>query len=109
DDRACVVAADGTGRFRTVQAAIDAAPANSASPLTIRIRPGKYAEQVTVPREKLHVALVGEDAARTVLTYSLNAHSPAPGGGALGTFKSASTFVFGDDFSAENLTFENAS
>jgi len=42
-----------------------------------------------------------EDASKTVIVYSNNA------GGTGGTFHSATVFVTGDDFSAENLTFQN--
>src|SRR5207247_306114 len=38
------VAADGTGRYRTVQAAIDAVPAGNVRTVTITIKPGTYRE-----------------------------------------------------------------
>src|SRR4051794_32524283 len=45
----CTVAADGTGTYRTVQAAIDAVPANNGSRVTITIKAGTYREIVTIP------------------------------------------------------------
>ena len=49
-----IVAADGSGQFTTVQAAIDAAPqlASPSPPWTIRVKAGSYRERVYVQREK---------------------------------------------------------
>lgn len=90
------VAADGSGDFKTVQAAVDAAAASGA---VIRIRPGTYREKLVVT--KAHIQLRGTDAAKTVLSYDDSS------GTAGGTTKSASITVSGDDFYAENLTMEN--
>ncbi len=104
-----VVAADGSGQFKTVQQAIMAVPAGSAAnPVFIRLKPGIYKELIYVQREKRFFHLVGEDASKTVLTYDLNARMPGPDGKELGTFRTASTVIDADDFTAENLTFENA-
>lgn len=104
-----VVAADGSGRFKTVQEAINAAPAGSpANPSVIRIKPGIYKEQIHVPREKRFVSLVGEDANKTVLTYDLLANALGQDGKPLGTFRTPSTRIDADDFTAENITFENS-
>ena len=59
-------------------------------------------------REKRFIALVGEDPAKTILTYNLNANMLGPDGKIIGTFRTASTFIDADDFTAENLTFENS-
>ena len=70
-----VVAADGSAKYRTVQEAVMAVPAGTAvSPVIIRIRPGTYRELVYVQREKRFFHLVGEDAAKTIITYDLNAN-----------------------------------
>lgn len=96
DQGVSTVAADGSGDFKTVQAAVDAAPASGA---VIRIRPGTYREKLVVT--KAHIQLRGTDAAKTVLSYDDSS------GTAGGTTKSASITVSGDDFYAENLTMEN--
>ena len=44
---------------------------------------------------------------RTVLTYDLRANLPGPDGKPIGTFRTASTVIDADDFTAENITFEN--
>ena len=88
--------------YRTVQEAVDAVPHGNARPCTIEIRAGTYTERVTVPRDKRFIKLVGEDAARTILTYDLSTATTAE------TRYTASTYVFADDFEAENLTFANS-
>jgi len=92
------VAADGSGDFKTVQAAVDAAPAEGAA---IRIKPGTYHESIHI--EKAHIQLrgLGADPAQVILSFDNSA------GTAGGTGKSASVLVTGDDFLAENLTIEN--
>ena len=105
-----VVSADGSGNFKTVQEAINAAPptTSAATPWVIRIKPGTYKEVIYIQREKRFLRLVGEDAQTTILTHDLHARMPGPDGNELGTFRTPSTFIDTDDFSAENLTFENS-
>ena len=103
------VAADGSAKYRTVQEAVMAVPAGSAdNPVIIRIKPGTYKELIYVQREKRFFRLVGEDAAKTVLTYDLNANLIGRDGKPIGTFRTPSTQIDADDFTAENLTFENS-
>ena len=104
------VAADGTAQFKTVQEAINAAPqtTNSTNPCTIHIKPGVYRELIYAQREKRFVRLMGEDPEKTVLTYDLNANMLGADGKSIGTFRTPSTQIDADDFSVENITFENS-
>ncbi|MFL6227193.1 MAG: pectinesterase family protein [Pyrinomonadaceae bacterium] len=104
------VAADGTGQYKTVQEAINAVPQTTTreNPAVIHIKPGIYKELIYVQREKHFVRLVGEDAAKTVLTFDLNANLTGANGKPIGTFRTPSTYIDADDFTAENLTFENS-
>lgn len=102
-----VVAADGSGDFKTVQAAVDAVPSHNDKRVTIEIKPGTYKERLTIPKDKPMISFIGTDASKTILTFSNTHATPGPNGKELGTSKSASTFVYGDDFQAENVTFEN--
>jgi pectin methylesterase-like acyl-CoA thioesterase len=97
------VAADGTGRYTTVQAAIDAVPANNTSRVAITIKPGTYREIVTIPSNKPYITLqgTGSSASQTVI---VNNHSSA---GGFGTSGSATVFINGHDFIATNLTMSN--
>ena len=97
------VASDGTGLYRTVQAAIDAVPSNNTKPVTITIKAGTYREIVTVPANKPYITLqgLGSTASSTVIVDN---HSNA---GGYGTGGSATVFVYGHDFTAKNLTMSN--
>ncbi len=104
------VAADGTGQYRSVQRAIDASPQTSRStrPWTIAIKAGTYRELIYIQREKRYLHLVGAGAAQTILSYDLYAGLPGPDGRPIGTLRTPSTQIDADDFTAEDLTFENA-
>lgn len=106
-----VVAPDGTGQFKSIQEAINAAPqTNTASaPWTIRVRPGTYHELVYVQREKHFVRLVGDDPNRTTVSFGLYASIPAPDGKPIGTFHTPTVWIDADDFAVENLTIANSS
>lgn len=104
-----VVAADGSARYKTVQEAVMAVPAGTAdSPVVIRIKAGTYREVVYVQREKRFFKFVGEDASKTVITYDLNANIKGVDGKPIGTFRTPSVQIDADDFTAENITFENS-
>ena len=104
-----VVAADGSGQFHSVQEAILAAPTARASrPWIIHVRPGTYRERLYVQREKRFVALVGEDAATTIVSFDQHANVPGPDGRAISTFRTPTAQIDADDFTVENLTIENA-
>jgi pectinesterase len=72
-----VVAADGSGQYRTVQEAINAAPQDTgaARRWVIFVKAGTYHELVYVQREKRFVALVGEDPVRTVFASTATGSS----------------------------------
>src|SRR6202007_2450744 len=86
-----------------------AVPAGSATnPVLIRIKPGIYKELIYIQREKRFFQLVGTDPEKTVLTYDLHANMTGPDGKPIGTFRTPSTVIDADDFTAENITFENS-
>lgn len=103
-----VVAQDGSGDFTTVQAAINAVPDyRKAGPTRIYIKKGMYKEKIVIAESKQGVQLIGEDGA--VLTYDDYAQKPNIFGEGKGTSGSGSIYIFGPDFFAENITFENTS
>ena len=103
-----VVAQDGSGDFTTVQAAINAVPDyRKAGPTRIYIKKGMYKEKIVIAESKQNVQLIGEDGA--VLTYDDYAQKPNIFGEGKGTSGSGSIYIFGPDFFAENITFENTS
>jgi len=94
-----IVAADGSGDFKTIQAAVDAVPADSATRTTILVRKGTYAELVIVAREKKNLTLRGEDRKGTVIAAINNA--------ALNPRRREMFSAEADDFILENLTLHN--
>jgi pectinesterase len=103
-----VVAADGSGDFTSVQAAIMAVPDFREKETLIFIKNGIYKEKIILPESKLKVTLIGEDPFKTILTYDDFANKPNRFGEAYGTTGSSSFFLFGHDFTARNITFENS-
>ncbi|KUN94490.1 pectinesterase family protein [Streptomyces caeruleatus] len=103
------VAKDGSGQYSTVQAAVNAVPANNASRVVIAVKPGTYRETVKVPSNKPHVTIQGTGGSRkeTVIVYNNASGTPKPGGGTYGTGGSATVAVEADDFQARNLTISN--
>ncbi|MBN1951644.1 MAG: T9SS type A sorting domain-containing protein [Bacteroidales bacterium] len=99
-----IVAQDGTGNFESLQAAIDAVPDSSETPVVVFIRRGRYYEKIRVPVEKTNLVLIGEDADSTILTYD-DYPGVMPDNSTFGTF---SFRCDADNFSAYNLTFENS-
>jgi pectinesterase len=104
------VAADGTGQFKTVQEAINAVPQTTRfdHPAIIRVKAGIYRELIYVQHEKRFVRLIGEDPEKTVLTYNLHANMIGLDGKPISTFRTPTAFIDADDFTVENLTFENS-
>ena len=99
DKRSLTVAADDSGDFTTVQAAIDALPADGGE---ILIKPGTYREVVTL--RKPHVHLHGDpsgDPSKTVVIF--NNAGPTHGG----TFNSSTFFVEADDETLDHFTVAN--
>ena len=102
------VAADGSTPYKSVQAAIMAVPSGSReNPVLIHIAPGIYQELIYIQREKRFFKLVGTNPTNTILTFNLYGGITNAEGRPIGTFKTPSTTIDADDFTAENLTFEN--
>jgi pectinesterase len=104
-----IVAADGSGQFKTVQEAINASPQSTSAqtPWVILVKPGDYRELVYVQREKRFVHLVGEDAATTCIAFDLIANRPGPDGKIISTFRTPTVQIDADDFTVEELTIAN--
>ena len=90
-----IVAKDGTGKYKTLQEAIDAAPSGRTTPYNIFIKKGHYPEHLSIPAEKTFIALIGEDVASTYIEY---------GDGKGGT---STLTINADDCLLINLTLEN--
>lgn len=102
-----VVSQDGKGNYKTVQAALDGIPAGNNTPVKIFIKNGIYKEVVVVDARKNFVTLMGEDKDKTILIFNNHAGTRLENGDTLNTWTCASFFVYGNDFHAEDITFEN--
>ncbi len=99
EDKTLYVAADGTGDFYSVEKAIEAAPETGGA--LVLVAPGTYREVLNVNKPHITLRSANPDASRTVI---VNDRSAGTSGG---TLHSATVNVSGDNFLAENITFEN--
>lgn len=102
------VSKNGDGDFIYVQDAINAIPDFRKNETRIFIKNGVYKEKLVLPASKTNVTFIGEDAEKTVLTYDDYAQKLNRFGEEIGTTGSTSFFIFGDNFKAVNLSFENS-
>jgi pectinesterase len=102
-----IVAADGGGNYKTVQAAFNAVPLNNKKPVTIYVRNGIYKEKLQLDSSKNFVTLVGEDKFNTILTYDDHTGKVSPKGDTINTRTSWTCRINADNFTATNITFQN--
>lgn len=108
-----VVAPDGSGQFKTIQTAIDSIPDGNGEWRVIVIKPGTYRERLLINERKTFVILRGEDkeVGRTLVSYNRYAgmEDPEAPGKKLGPNGSETVLIQADNFTVENITFENSS
>ncbi len=107
EERKLTVAKDGSGDFKTVQEAINAVPDFRNVTTVIFIKNGRYKEKLNLSASKRKVKFVGESTDKTVLSYDDYARKKNSFGEEMGTSGSAGFYIYADDFTAENITFEN--
>ncbi|KAL6285286.1 hypothetical protein ACE6H2_009676 [Prunus campanulata] len=96
-----VVAADGSGNYKTVSEAVAAAPEKSSTRYVIRIKAGVYRENVDVPKKKTNIMFLGDGRTSTIITASRNVVDGST------TFNSATVAAVGEKFLARDITFQN--
>ncbi|XP_075484757.1 putative pectinesterase/pectinesterase inhibitor 17 [Primulina tabacum] len=95
-----MVAQDGSGNYRTIKAAIDAAGRRSGSGrFVIHVKRGVYRENLDTKLK--NIMLVGDGLKKTIITGSRSV------GGGSTTFNSATVAVTGEGFIARGITFRN--
>ncbi len=98
-----VVAKDGSGNFTTIQEAIESIRAFKPGPRTrVLIKNGVYEEKVVVHTWVTNVVFVGESVEGTVITWADHANINK-----MGTFRTHTLLVQGNDITFENLTIRN--
>ncbi|XVF25296.1 hypothetical protein REPUB_Repub13aG0201300 [Reevesia pubescens] len=96
-----VVAADGSGNYKTVSEAVEKAPEKSSKRYVIRIKAGVYRENVEVPKKKTNIMFMGDGRTSTIITGSRNVVDGST------TFHSATVAAVGEKFLARDITFQN--
>ncbi|KAL6661932.1 hypothetical protein ACP70R_001316 [Stipagrostis hirtigluma subsp. patula] len=96
-----VVAADGSGDYTSISAAIAAAPRMSANRYVIHVKEGVYKEFVTISKDIWNLTLVGDGMDKTVISGS---RCCADG---YHTAETAIVSVYGNGFIARELAIEN--
>ena len=104
-----IVAQDGTGNFKTIKEAINSVPDNNSSTIIIHVKNGVYKEKLDIAKNKTNITLLGQDVNKTIITYDDYASKKDSAGKNIGTSGSTSVYIRCDNFSAENITFENSS
>ena len=103
-----VVARDGTGEFRNLSEAIEVCRAFMDYHKVIFVKKGVYKEKVIVPDWLQNIEILGEDRDHTVITYDDHANIVfPPTGKGMGTFRTYTVQVIGNDITFRNITIEN--
>ncbi|CAI0404435.1 unnamed protein product, partial [Linum tenue] len=97
-----VVAKDGSGHYRTVQAAIDRAKRRRyRTRFVIRVKSGVYRENIEVDNDNGYIWLIGDGVRNTIITGDRSV------GGGYTTYSSATAGIEGPRFVARGITFRN--
>ncbi|CAL0324596.1 unnamed protein product [Lupinus luteus] len=94
-----VVAQDGSGNYKTVTEAINAAPRSSNQRYVIYVKAGIYNEQIVIKAN--NIMLIGDGIGKTVITGSKSVE------GGSTTYDSATVAAEGYGFMAQDITFRN--
>ncbi|KAK9287926.1 hypothetical protein L1049_016371 [Liquidambar formosana] len=97
-----VVAKDGSGKYKTVNEALNDIPKKSNQTFVIYIKQGVYHEHLIINKSMSHVMMVGDGPTKTKITGSENFIDGTP------TFKTATVSVVGSNFIAKDMGFENS-
>ncbi|CAI7857494.1 unnamed protein product [Closterium sp. NIES-54] len=107
-----VVAQDGSGKFKSIQKAIDSVRPLVRRPnqkaVVIYVKKGLYFEEVTIPEGKAKITLVG-DPGETRIRFNKYSAKLDKNGNPLGTANTGTLAVLADDFTMVNMIVENAS
>lgn len=99
-----IVAADGSGDYATVQAAIDAIPENNLSQHLIYIKAGVYNEHVFISRDRGRLSLIGEGCDRVIITDNKKSGGPE----ALPVDLGATVVIHANDVTLQGISFVNS-
>ena len=102
------VAADGSCEFATIGEAVEVCRAFMDYHKVIFVKKGVYHEKLIVPSWLTNIEICGEDRDATVITNAHHANMPlADTGLPMGTFRTYTVKVEGNDITFKNITIEN--
>lgn len=96
-----IVASDGSGQYRKVQAAIDAAPESKKRRYVIKVKQGIYRENVVVPSDNPLITIIGDGMDNTIILGNRSVVDNST------TFASATFAAVGKCFIARDIQFIN--
>lgn len=103
-----IVSQDNSGDFSTIQNAINSIDDGLKYTVKISVKKGIYKEKITIPTSKGPILLEGENPNNTIITNDDFASKKNAEGKEYGTTGSSTFFIFSDNFTAKNITFENS-
>ncbi|XP_021772834.1 putative pectinesterase/pectinesterase inhibitor 22 [Chenopodium quinoa] len=96
-----VVSTDGSGKYRSINEAIDDAPNHSNRRYVIYVKKGVYNENIDMKKKKTNIMMIGDGIGNTVISGNRNFMQGWT------TFRSATFAVSGKGFIAKDITFRN--
>ncbi|KAM7272246.1 hypothetical protein ACFE04_026909 [Oxalis oulophora] len=96
-----VVAQDGSGKFKTINEALEHVPKKENKTFIMYIKEGVYNEYVQINKSMEHLMMVGDGGRKTIITGNKNFIDGVT------TFRTCSIAVQADYFIAKNIGFEN--
>lgn len=107
-----IVARDGTGEFRNIDDAIEVCRAFMEYHKVIYVKKGIYKEKLIIPSWLTNIEICGEDRDNTIITYDDHANvirTDVTGNQKMGTFRTYTLKIEGQDIKLKNITIENNS
>ncbi|KAI7996800.1 hypothetical protein LOK49_LG10G01657, partial [Camellia lanceoleosa] len=96
-----VVAKDGSGKYKTISAALAKVPKKSNETFVIYIKAGVYVETMNVSKHMRNVFLIGDGPTKTKITESKSFV------GSVNTYKTATVSADGEHFMVKDIEIEN--
>ncbi|MBQ1583154.1 MAG: pectin esterase, partial [Prevotella sp.] len=101
---------DGTAEFRNIDDAIEVCRAFMDYHKVIFVKKGIYKEKLIIPSWLTNIEICGEDRDQTIITYDDHANIKLPTNGKpMGTFRTYTLKIEGNDITLKNITIENNS
>ncbi|CAN1765209.1 Putative pectinesterase/pectinesterase inhibitor 28 [Linum perenne] len=96
-----VVAADGSGEFRTISEALSEYKLNEFGRFVVYVKAGEYNESFTVAQNQINVTIYGDGANQTVVYGSKSTES------GITAYETATVAVLGDGFVCRSMSIQN--